>query len=634
MPCYDFCSRSAYWGMLQNMKSMYVFANTFGITIRLIFVFVQFLLCLDLNQVPSFVSILQLNLKGMLEGETKEGRSPSPSSSKSVVRTVCSLVCQSYYQQQTHFKSSPTHLNLPIASDFITPEEAITVVGSLTDDAGSMVALSFFYWAIRFPRFRHFMRFYVVAATSLIENSNLERAHEVVRCMVRNRGEIGRLKEAVSMIIELRNQGLDPCTQTLNCVVTVATETASIDLARKVFEEMCERGALPDSSTFKVFITSYCRINQISQVDQWLTAMLDKGFVLDNATSTLVLSAFSETGGWTDKAFRLFLKLVRSESYKPNVYTYTAMISGYCEEGKVNRAEMLLTRMREQGLVPNVETYTTLVSGHCKSGNLTRAYELINEMKKDGSPPNMCTYNAVIDGLVKKGRVQEAYKQLDIALRHGLQADEVTYTILVMEQCKRSDLKHALVILSKIIKVGIKCDIHLYTTLISSFSHVKRYERINGNMNSATKMFERMSEHGCVPDSITYGALISGLCKKSKLDEARSYYDAMMDKGLSPCEVTRLTIAYEYCKANVPLTAIKVVDRLEKKLWVHTVNTLIRKLCSEKKVEIAASFLHKLIDKDKHLDQIMFTAFVTACYDSGHYVIVSYIQERISKGIG
>ncbi|KAK3041192.1 hypothetical protein RJ639_028452 [Escallonia herrerae] len=143
-----------------------------------------------------------------------------------------------------------------------------------------------------------------------------------------------------------------------------------------------------------------------------------------------------------------------------------------------------------------------------------------------------------------------------------------------------------------------------------------------------------MSEHGCASDSIAYGALISGLCKESKLDVARSFYDAMLDKGLAPCEVTRLTIAYEYCKKDESSTAIVLLDRLDKKLWIRTVNTLIRKLCSERKVDLAASFFHKLYDKDQNVDRVTLAGFMTACYDSNKYALVSDLSERISKGIG
>lgn len=80
------------------------------------------------------------------------------------------------------------------------------------------------------------------------------------------------------------------------------------------------------------------------------------------------------------------------------------------------------------------------------------------------------------------------------------------------------------------------------------------------------KFFHRMSDHGCAPDSITYGALISGLCKQSKLDEAGRLHDAMIEKGLTPCEVTQVTLAYEYCKIDDGCPAMVVLERLEKKL--------------------------------------------------------------------
>ncbi|KAK0577923.1 hypothetical protein LWI29_002386 [Acer saccharum] len=143
-----------------------------------------------------------------------------------------------------------------------------------------------------------------------------------------------------------------------------------------------------------------------------------------------------------------------------------------------------------------------------------------------------------------------------------------------------------------------------------------------------------MGERGCLPDSITYGALISGLCKESKLDEACQLYETMIDKGLSPCEVTRMTLAYEYCKKDDAATAMVILESLDKKLWIRTVNTLVRKLCSEKKVGMAALFFHKLLDKDRNVDRVTWAGFMTACYESNKYALVSELSERISKGIG
>ncbi|KAL0363736.1 UNVERIFIED_CONTAM: Pentatricopeptide repeat-containing protein [Sesamum calycinum] len=261
--------------------------------------------------------------------------------------------------------------------------------------------------------------------------------------------------------------------------------------------------------------------------------MVRSGLKPNVYTHTVLIDGLCKKG-WTEKAFRLFLKLVRSDNYKPNVHTYTAMISGYCKEEKLNRAEMLLVKMQEQGIAPNWNTFTTLIDGHAKVGDFDRAYELMDVMAEDGLTPNICTYNAVIDALCKKGRVKEAYRV-------------------------------------------------------------------------------------------------------SMLDEARALFEEMIGKGISPCEVTRMTIAYEFCKKDESCTAMALLDRLEKKLWVRTISTLVRKLCSEQKVDMAAQFFDKLFDVNHTVDRVTLAAFMTACYDSNNYALVSDISERITKqkdGIG
>ncbi|KAJ6410618.1 hypothetical protein OIU84_007378 [Salix udensis] len=420
---------------------------------------------------------------------------------QSLVRSICSLVCESYSQQAPHVRllQSPS-LNLSVNPDSLTHDQAITVVASLASEAGSMVALSFFNWAIGFPKFRYFMRFYIVCATSLIGNENFERAHGVMDCMVRVFAEIGRFKEAVNMVIEMENHGLVLTVRTLNCAIGVAGEMGLVDYAENVFDEMRARGVYPNSTSYKLMAIAYCRMGRISDTDRWLKDMVRRGFVVDNATCTLMISTFCEKGF----ASRVFW---RADTRLALVFF-----------SKMFKAGKLLVF----GLVPTKETYTSMICGYCR----------------------------------------------------------------------------------------------------------------DRNVSLALKFFNRMSDHACTPDSLTYGALISGLCKESKLDEACQLYEAMVDKGLSPREVTRLTLAYEYCKQDDSATAMIILERLDKKLWIRTVNTLIRKLCSEKKVGMAVLFFHKLLDKDQNVDRVTLTAFTTACYESNKYAFISDLSERISKGIG
>ncbi|CAF1865238.1 unnamed protein product [Brassica oleracea var. botrytis] len=97
------------------------------------------------------------------------------------------------------------------------------------------------------------------------------------------------------------------------------------------------------------------------------------------------------------------------------------------------------------------------------------------------------------------------------------------------------------------------------------------------------------------------------------VDEACKLYKAMIDYGLSPSEVTRVTLAYD------------------KRLWIRTFRTLLRKLCSEKKVGVAALFYQKLLEKDGSPDRVTLAAFTMACSESGgKNNLVTDLRERES----
>ncbi|PPR91038.1 hypothetical protein GOBAR_AA29640 [Gossypium barbadense] len=523
-----------------------------------------------------------------------DAQSPFPSSeTQSFVKTICSQVYESY-QQQAFSRFSPPRLNLNINPYSLTHEQAISIVAFLANESGSMVALSFFYWALDIYIFKRFMRLYIVTATSLIRNGNFDRANEVMQCLVRNFSELGRLKEAVGMVFEMQNHGLKLNAETFNCILGVGLEMGLLDYLEKVFDEMSERGVCGVFGVFcsyKLMVVGYCRMGRVSEVDKWLKEMLERGFIVDNATCTLVISLFCDKG-FANRALWYFDKIVKM-GFKPNLINYSCLINGLCEKGSIKQAFGKLEEMVREGWKPNDRvTYTILITEQCKQANTELAMAFFGKMIKVGLLPDMHSYNTLIAAFCKKKEMKESENLFEEALRLGLVPTKETYTSMISGYCRA------------------------------------------GNLSLGLKFFNKMSDHSCVPDSITYGTLINGLCRESRLEEACQLYETMMDKGLFPCEVTRLTLAYEYCKKGDSAIAMVMLERLEKKLWMRTVNTLIRKLCSEKKVGIAALFFHRLLDKDRNVNRVTLAAFVTACYETDKFALVSDLNERISKGIG
>ncbi|KAM1735557.1 hypothetical protein ACFX15_013447 [Malus domestica] len=82
---------------------------------------------------------------------------------------------------------------------------------------------------------------------------------------------------------------------------------------------------------------------------------------------------------------------------KPDLVTYTVLI-----KGKMEDAMLMINTMLEKGPEPNVVAYSCLIDGYFKSENTKGALELLEEMLKSVSP-NIVSYSILIDGLCKRG---------------------------------------------------------------------------------------------------------------------------------------------------------------------------------------------------------------------------------------
>ena len=107
----------------------------------------------------------------------------------------------------------------------------------------------------------------------------------------------------------------------------------------------------------------------------------------------------------------------------------------------------------------------------------------------------------------------------------------------------------------------------------------------------------------------------------------------MLDKHLAPCDVTCITLAFEYCRRVKTSIAVSFLDRLDKQKQAHTVDALVRKLSAVGNLDAARLFLKNVLDKHYTVDHVTYTSFINSCYNSNRYALASEISEKISKRI-
>ncbi|KAF9610367.1 hypothetical protein IFM89_022037 [Coptis chinensis] len=160
-------------------------------------------------------------------------------------------------------------------------------------------------------------------------------------------------------------QGLgDLSSEALDYIRTLKSELAIVE---KVFDELRKRGVSPNSCSFNVMIGGHCRAGSgVSEVERWLKAMFEKGYFLDNGECTLVVDFFCKMGcagkwGSIKQAFEVLKEMVR-KGWKPNVYMHTTLIDGLCKKGWTEKAfRLFLKLVRSDSYKPNVHTYTAVI---------------------------------------------------------------------------------------------------------------------------------------------------------------------------------------------------------------------------------------------------------------------------------
>ncbi|CAJ1353554.1 unnamed protein product, partial [Effrenium voratum] len=159
-----------------------------------------------------------------------------------------------------------------------------------------------------------------------------------------------------------------------------------------------------------------------------LTALQDEHLSSNEVPWNSAISACSISGNWP-----LSLELLGAMQRKavtPDVYSYTAVISGYGHgelwDAQWQQAMHLFAELcaRHQ---PNIVSYGAAVSACEKGAQWQIALALLQELAAGSLRPNLLVCNAAISACDKGNRWRHAVQLLALMQSTGIQADMITY---------------------------------------------------------------------------------------------------------------------------------------------------------------------------------------------------------------
>ncbi|XP_030927565.1 pentatricopeptide repeat-containing protein At1g80150, mitochondrial [Quercus lobata] len=197
-----------------------------------------------------------------------------------------------------------------------------------------------------------------------------------------------------------------------------------------------------------------------------------------------------------------------------DVFSVNIVIKAFCEMGVLDKAYLIMVGMEKLGIKPDVVTYTTLISAFYKENRCEIGNGLWNLMVLKGCIPNLATFNVRIQYLVNRRRAWQANSLMDMMQKLGIAPDEVTYNLVIKGFCQAGYLEMAKRVYSAFHAKGHKPNVKIYQTMI-------HYLCKGRDFDLAYTMCKDCMRKNWFPNVDTIHTLLEGLKKNGQFGKAK-----------------------------------------------------------------------------------------------------------------
>lgn len=247
----------------------------------------------------------------------------------------------------------------------------------------------------------------------------------------------GQLERAVQVFDEMPRRTV----VSWNTALTACAGNGHHELCVELFAEMLEAGSVPDPTTFVVMLSAAAELGNLA-LGKWAHGqVVSRRLDMTLQLGTAAVNMYSKCGA-VSYALRLFERMPAR-----NVWTWTAMIVGFAQNGLAQEALELFDRMKLSKIIPNYVTFLGLLCACSHAGLVDEGRRFFHEMQHVyGIVPMMTHYSAMVDVLGRNGLLQEAY---DFVVGMPVEADPVVWRTL-LAACQLHSSKDCIEIIDKV----------------------------------------------------------------------------------------------------------------------------------------------------------------------------------------
>nr|POE69404.1 pentatricopeptide repeat-containing protein, chloroplastic [Quercus suber] len=326
--------------------------------------------------------------------------------------------------------------------------------------------------------------------------------------------------------------------------------------ARQLFDEMVEEGLEPTSELYTALLAAYCRKNQIDEafsilnqmkilphcqpdvftystlikpcvdacqfelVESLYEEMAERLITPNTVTQNIVLNGYGKAGKF-DQMEKVLSGMLESRTCKPDVWTMNTILSVFGNKGQLDMMEKWYEKFRNFGIEPETRTFNILIGAYGKKRMYDKMSSVMEYMRKLQFPWTTSTYNNVIEAFADAGDAKHMEYTFDQMRAEGMKADTKTFCCLINGYANAGLFNKVISSAQLAGKFEIPENASFYNAVISACAKAN-------DLMEMERVFTRMKDKQCQPNSTTYSIMVEAYRKEGMTDKIYDLEQEMM----------------------------------------------------------------------------------------------------------
>ncbi|PIN23275.1 hypothetical protein CDL12_04041 [Handroanthus impetiginosus] len=342
-------------------------------------------------------------------------------------------------------------------------------------------------------------------------------------------GRCGQPGQACQLFDEMLQEGLEPTSELYTALLAACCRSNLIGKAFAVLEQMksiphCQ----PDVYTYSILIKACVDACRFELVESLYDQMAERLITPNTVTQNIVLSGYGKAGKYEEME-KILARMLESTTSAPDVWTMNTILSLFGNEGQIEMMERWYEKFRNFGIEPEIRTFNILIGAYGKKKMYDKMSSVMEYMRRLSFPWTTSTYNNVIEAFSDAGDAKHMEYAFDQMRAEGMRADTKTFCCLIRGYAN-AGLFHKVI---SSVQLAGRLEIPENTSFFNAVIYAcARAE----DLMEMERVFKRMKDKQCQPDSTTYSIMMDAYRKEGMSDRV---YDLEQEKQLMKAKILK-----------------------------------------------------------------------------------------------